>query len=147
MNNFVDAAIFIPAGIILNIIIFMVLKKVLSRSMKIGKAKKSDKNEVEKLWQIGKTINVGVWIVGIALYLFLNIGAWNSTPTEMPTTVEDQVKTQVFEKPEVIEEKNEKALEIPDIEREIEVKIEQDKSKDDYEAFLQKSLQGVDPNE
>jgi len=147
VNNFVDAAIFIPAGIILNIIIFMVLKKVLSRSMKIGKAKKSDKNEVEKLWQIGKTINVGVWIVGIALYLFLNIGAWNSTPTEMPTTVEDQVKTQVFEKPEVIEEKNEKALEIPDIEREIEVKIEQDKSKDDYEAFLQKSLQGVDPNE
>jgi len=144
VSNFFDAMIVVPAGIILNIIIFIVAKSVIGKLTKMEKVTKKNRKEIDKLWQMGKIINVGVWIVGICLYLFLNIGSWNSTPTEMPTTVEDQVRTQVFQKPEAIVKRNKEALKAPEIKRAEEVKIEQDESKDDYEAFLKNSLEGVE---
>jgi hypothetical protein len=143
VSNFYDLMILVPAGIILNVIIFIVAKSVIGRLMKIEKIAKKDRKEIDKLWQIVKIINVGVWVVGVCIYLFLNIGSWNNKAVEMSSTVIDQVRTQVFEKPEVIEEKNVEALKAPEVKRAIEVKIEQDESKDDYEAFLKKSLEGV----
>lgn len=139
--------IWVGACILFNIIVWFTVKAV-GKSILKNKLSNNDirdgLDKFNKIFSILRPINLGIWTIIIAILFIFHGTARNVPHDDMgATTTINEVKK--FEPPtsEIIEIINDESLKEKESVIEKEVKQEQQKSSDDYEEFLKKSLESV----
>ena len=150
-----DTIIMIIGGIILTTVIYFVCKKVSLNIIKsetgisdsVVNRMMQNEDEHYMFFKVTKNILIGTWIIIIVvIILFFGTSVKKKGPDLGATQTLQESKEYIPPTKEAIEESNKIGLTEKEDAIEKEVREDQQKSSDDYEEFLKKSLENVNKN-